>query len=402
MKRACFGLLALLAAAVPLSTVACDGSDETVRGHDDDAGSDAAVPPDASDDDAADADADAEAPEPCTEDGFCHTELPGELVLRDVWGDGTGIVWAVSEGGDILRWDGSAWTIQHSEPGELFAIWGGSPTDVWAGGERRLFHGEGASSNALVWTHVDVPGLDGIPITSIWGSSSSDVWAVAGRSDMMLFPPVVEGRALHFGGKATGWTVQPVRTRDASFTKVWGTGPRDVWIGGFDLESFPLRFGDGLVFRLDPDDDSGTSFIEVALPELERPGGRRKVERVLGGATIGGDLIVLASSEDAAAYLVGSTEQDGGATLSWRDETFAVHPSHHHHAVWGSASNDLWLAGEYGRLRHWDGATWYLPRISTARIPVTNDIHAIWAQGTNDVWFVGDRIALHKRPSKAK
>ena len=38
----------------------------------------------------------------CSDDSLCHTDLPGGQVLRDVWGDGSGTVWAVSDSGSIL------------------------------------------------------------------------------------------------------------------------------------------------------------------------------------------------------------------------------------------------------------------------------------------------------------
>jgi hypothetical protein len=371
----------------------------------DDGGPEAFEPPDGGGlrdgetDNATDAEIDAgpeaATPPPCSDDGFCHTALPAEMVLRDVWGDGTGIVWSVTEQGNVLRWDGSSWSIAHTVPGALFAIWGSGPTDIWIGGEHGLAHGQGATSKDLVWTDVDVPGLDGILLASIWGSGASDIWAVGGRSDPMVSPPSVEGRALHYAGAAAGWTIEAVSAQEVAFTKVWGTGPQDVWIGGFDFESFPINAGTGRVFQLDP---ASGSFSELALPTVERGGQPAGIERVTGGATIGDSLVVLSVTQDWGSYVLGAPG-DGG-TLAWTDETFKQHPSHELHAVFGADANDVWVAGEYGRLRHWDGAAWSLPRIAVSKMPVLDDFYAIWAQSNDELWFVGDRIALHKRPKK--
>ena len=61
-----------------------------------------------------DADADASTPRECSDDGFCHTALPKGQTLRAVWGDGQGVVWAVSGQGAILRWDQTEWKIHAS------------------------------------------------------------------------------------------------------------------------------------------------------------------------------------------------------------------------------------------------------------------------------------------------
>ena len=63
-------------------------------------------------DDAADAArADADASVLCSPDGFCHLPVPVSDSLRAVWGDGAGTVWAVSDKGDVLRWDGTAFLV---------------------------------------------------------------------------------------------------------------------------------------------------------------------------------------------------------------------------------------------------------------------------------------------------
>ncbi len=339
-------------------------------------------------------DADA-APAMCTADDICHTVLPANEDLRDVWGDGQGVVWAVSRQGHVLRWNGTAWTIQHSEAGALGAIWGSSPTDIWIGGARGLFHGQGASSDTITWTHVTVNGLDGIPIVSIWGTGPSDIWAVGGFADTTKTPHLYDGRAMHYDG--TSFEIEPVRRAPAVFTKVWGTSAEDVWIAGYDLELFPAVSGTGVALRFDPAGAPGARFTELTLPKAVSSGRELDLARVLGGGAIAGMPILLAESDGSHLYFVGSPGADGG--FDWKQERFAVHPSLALRAVWGTSTSDLWLAGDFGRLRHWDGSTWSLPRTVITQVPLTNAFHAIWGKG-DDVWFVGDEIALHKRPAQ--
>lgn len=72
-------------------------------------------------------------PRICSDDGFCHSQVPKGQSLRGVWGDGLGVVWAISNQGDVLRWDGTSWKIHVHLTGQggLFSIFGTGPTDLW-------------------------------------------------------------------------------------------------------------------------------------------------------------------------------------------------------------------------------------------------------------------------------
>jgi hypothetical protein len=64
--------------------------------------------------------------------------------------------------------------------------------------------------------------------------------------------------------------------------------------------------------------------------------------------------------------------------------------------LWATGTDDVWLAGEKGRLRHWDGTSWRVASVALDAWPVQNAINAIWGTGPNDIWAVGADIALHK------
>jgi hypothetical protein len=399
MRKIGWTLFAILV-ATPSMLGAC-GDDGPSTSPQVDGGSDSTSPADAGGDtsDPLDAtpDGDAATPEPCSEDGFCHTKLPPAQTLRDVWGDASGVTWAVTEQGNILRWNGTAWSIHHSTHSELFAIWGSGPTDVWVGGAEGLFHGQGASSEALVWNRVDLPERDGVPIHSIWGRGADDVWAVGGRTDTSQSPPPVEGRAFHLGsGPNAPWTRETVHARDAVFTKVWGTEAGDVFVSGYDFERYPATSSDAVLVHRPP---AETGFSEVVLPRIDRQGFPSTVDLMTGGGHVAGKIVLLTVAVDWATYVIGSAANDGGTELEWSDETFYPHAARRLRAVWGSAANDVWLAGDYGRLRHWDGTAWTFPRISVGQMPVIATFHAVWARAADDLWFVGDGIALHKRPA---
>ncbi|MDF2692486.1 MAG: hypothetical protein K0S65_869, partial [Labilithrix sp.] len=156
-----------------------------------------------------DADADVEAGvRTCSDEGFCHTELPTNQNLRGVWGDKQGTVWAISIEGNILRWDGTAWKIHAHvvEDEGMFGIWGSGPTDVWVASSAGLLHGTGETAASLTFAPVDLPGDVEFKIKSVWGTGPNDIWAVGGIEFPDDWPPRFDGRVLHYSG-GTGWTL---------------------------------------------------------------------------------------------------------------------------------------------------------------------------------------------------
>jgi hypothetical protein len=382
-----------LVAASLLSLIACaastdDGDVPPVVDADGDGGGssepiiapDGGVPSSQPDADAGDAalDGDSAAVEPCSVDNWCHVAVPPDQTLRDVWGDGAGTVWSVSEQGSILRWNGAQWTISHTVTGALYAIWGSSPTDIWVGGENGLFHGQGPNSSSVVWTAVATPAT--LPVLSMWGSSGPDVWAVAGKSQTNTQPFVYEGQVLHYTGPAAGWVLDPISSQRAAFSRVWGAGSSDVWIGG------DMSASKALVLRGAPDGDGGTAWTEEKL----------SLRRMTGGAAIARDSVLILGNDlyTLGTFFTGATA-NGGDTFDWVVSDYATGWTYFD--AWGPAPNDIWLAGAYGRLHHWDGSSWSIARTAVSKFPIANALHAIWGSGTDDVWVVGDNIALHKR-----
>lgn len=396
------GVLAAFGCLVALGAGACGDDDVPLGSLEGDASSDAdadstmgepdatrTVGLDASTDADADVAVDAASPT-CSIDGYCHTTLPSPQTLRDVWSDGLGVAWAVSAQGNILRWDGASWSIVHTVPGRLLAIWGSGPTDLWAGGDDGLFHGTGATSSAIMWAAVATPGDATIPINSIWGTGPTDVWAV-GRPQPPSRPRV--GRVLHFGGDggdgAPTWSVDSLSLQPIGFIEVWGSSGSDVWIGGDRGSSGREQ---GVVFRR-TSSSGGTSWSEVALP-LDANGGRLRLFTT-GGSASPDDVWVFGTSTSSATTIWRGTRSDGGV-FGWTVEaTLAV-------ATWavrGTSRSDAWSAGDYGRIRHWDGSGWTQARITVTSFPFTRPFYATWGGAAGELWFVGEDVALHRPAS---
>jgi hypothetical protein len=325
----------------------------------------------------------------CSTDGFCPTALPKGQSLLGVWGDGTGVVWALSTQGNILRWDGSAWAMHHRAQAEGFSIWGSGPTDVWVATAAGVLHGEGPTSASLTFSVVDLPGDPNIPLRSVWGTGPADIWAVGMLEDQEMWPPAYYGRAVHFGGSETGWTADDeLASLGIGFRGVWGSPGTGVWIDGLgsdEVETF-VR-----VVRRTPGADAW-SVVDLQAGAA--------YPTAIHGAALSSDSTVLLSGlsgviEEAVKTTWRGTSSDNGRTFQW---SFAKHEywKRDFLAYWGTGPNDTWGVGAYGLVSHWDGTTWTQAILRVSDVPIGKTFRAIWGKSNDDFWVVGDEVALHK------
>jgi len=348
----------------------------------------------------ADADAEAAAPRECSDQNFCHTAVPaGTPSLRGVWGDGAGTVWAISEEGAVLRWEtsasGGAWKVHASGLGPLRAIWGSGPTEIWVAGDKGIYRGTGASAAALTFTGTPNPGGAPLKVVSLFGLSPTDIWAVGSTP---TDPPVA--KVLHYTGGSTEagttWAVDAVTSRKLAFTHVWGSAASGVWVAGYRPVPGDEFVDESLVFRKLP---AATTFAEVVLPRDPNE------DPVFGRLSkVGG----VSFATDSAMFIVGRTPSNMQAT--WRGtstnggQTFTFtylrggYEEPHIHSVSGVAPNDVWAVGDYGRVRHWDGAEWKQAAVTVTKVPLTAPIYGVWTRGPSELWAVGDGVALHRKP----
>lgn len=336
-------------------------------------------------------------PKECSKEGFCHTAVPPKQSLRGVWTDGAGGAWAVSEEGAVLRWDGTAWTVHATVKGALASVWGSGPTDVWVGGEGGLFHGTGASPAALVFDSVATPDPQ-TPIASIWGTGKDDVWAVGGALD---FPLV--GRVLHYQGPNDAgdeWTSESVSRDAIEYARVFGSTQSGVWLAGRRMSPTEFWFEVVLLHRPAGEKD----FSEVPLPVDPDVGGMPvgTFERLYDAAVSadGLSVFVLGRTHTATpAYAKGASAD--GATFTWSFENDGKFGNPQSNAIAAGSASDVWIAGEYGRLKHLAGGKWTQAVVTVTKFPLIDPFFAIGGKGA-DMWFVGDGVALHRDPSKAE
>lgn len=151
----------------------------------------------------------------CEESGECQP------AIRAMWAADGSAIWGVGAAGQIFVWTGGPrWAPQDSHTlNDLDGVWGSSPEDVWAVGDRgTIRHG---AKSAGTWTDVSSPTKS--HLRAIWGSGPNDVWA-AGDA----------GALIHYDG--TSWQVAsfglPAGETPTDLLGIWGSGADDVWIGG--------------------------------------------------------------------------------------------------------------------------------------------------------------------------
>ncbi|KPA16603.1 protein containing Fibronectin, type III [Candidatus Magnetomorum sp. HK-1] len=144
---------------------------------------------------------------------FHMVTTPTDKSLRGVWGLNHQHVFAVGDGGIILKFDGSQWQYMESYTQErLLAVWGNAADNVYAVGENGVMR----HFNGIIWEAVDTQIQN--PLTGIWGTSDNNIFAVGGH-----------GTILHYDGKA--WTRQYTQWYDR-LNDIWGRNASDIYAAG--------------------------------------------------------------------------------------------------------------------------------------------------------------------------
>ena len=301
--------------------------------------------------------------------------------------------------GAILRWDETEWKIDASGLGPLTAVWGSGPTDVRVGGQSVLFHGTGASPAALTFAATARPMGE---IASIRGTRANDIWAVVVRNGSLP-----RSLVLHYapgdGGGLSSWSEVAVDAPEMRFSHVWGTAASGVWLGGILGDVY--SDAPGRIYRRPP---GATEFTPVLAPADSRRSGDRDGVRTPASSS--------ASRCSRTRAWCCSVERPSGTRCSFagrartagkRSRSSLPSSTAEFNGLWSfavaaTAEDDLWVAGEYGRMRHWNGSRWTASALTITKFPVVSNLYAFWAKGPKDLWVVGDGIALHLDPAKKK
>lgn len=430
MKRIRYAIFLLSMAGLAVRGAMGCASDESLDPTTlaDDAGADATTDASASDattsTDSGLVDATADAAKICTDEGWCHTALPAHppddagvvdptpLDVRDVWMAADKTAWAVTNEGFVLRWvAGSSWTIVFDAKTPLRSVWGPSTTELWiAGATGYLAHGTN-QAGTMVFEKATAGVTD--DLIQIGGRSASDVWAVTSKSVFRYQGAKSDAGAPAFVPVTVPNGITQLNPT-ARFFALWGRDS-DLWVSHFESPNCTISPQDiccvydnacqqhYVLSRFRGGVDGGATWERVSLEST------RLVSLKASTTTTDDAIYVIAQAFPGnAAYLGHVTNADAGVidasvaidagAYVWDLEDappFGSSPER----VWSSSSNDLWLVGSPGSVRHWDGTAWHIAHVSTTSSPLLASLHSvngfIDSAGKHDLWIVGVGTALH-------
>jgi hypothetical protein len=267
--------------------------------------------------------------------------MPSEKIVGTAAGD----VWSLAHGA-VSRWDGQAWT----PPPLGRVVW-----DLFPAGPSQIGILDDAHTVTLFKNLTSAPLGAAAPagVTSLWGRSAADLWGMGSPGALTRWT----------GNPPWNTVLQPWSLASGSGTRVTGTSATDLWaaVGG------TLLHGDGSTWHtaLTPAETGGR------IPDIwaRAPNDVR---------VLGGDGVI--------------HRWDGSGV--WRTDTLppATGTSAELRAISGSGPNDVWVVRGSSVLHSSDGTTWVPRQPSTGHGTQVNPAD-VWAAGPNEAWVVGDGIA---------
>ena len=262
-------------------------------------------------------------------------DVPEAAAYYAVWSFAPNDVWVAANGGQMLHYDGASWsTVELGQAATMVDIWGFAPDDIVAVGGNTLARYDGSS-----WQLEDLSGAGVSSASAVWGASRDDLWVGGDQST-----------AAHWDGGV--WTRFTIAGTDNH--ALWGSGPDDVWVASV----FDVGHWDGIEWQLEEQLDWGGEAIFGFGPD---------------------DVWVADDSE--LWHLSGGTwtltEPDGlaGATT-----------------LWGPAPDDLWGAGDFGAIVHYDGDGWTTVQSQGIGSPFLRSFADIHGSSATDIWAVGSEL----------
>lgn len=288
---------------------------------------------------------------PNAQAGSYFSRIRGGWVLGDRTYSGSGTLWndvtstigtasSVSngyflKGGSITKWNGSSFAPVSGGAYEFEDVWAGAANEVWAVGYDSTNKGRVVKWDGTRFSDQAVSGNWGnVALHAISGLSATDAYAVG--DDAVL---------LHLDNQGwIEWEYNPALQID--WLAVHASSPTNVWLAGWER-----------VRRYNPSTGSGTT-------------------ETLSGFGIINGVFTFSSTE---GWTVGATARhrtSTGWTLVPTGTTGVLN------AVWGAATNDVWVGGPNGFIARWNGTSFTpVPSGTTATVV------SITGRSANDVYF---------------
>lgn len=309
------------------------------------------------------------------EDSWVRQGSPTTSDLLDIVGFSEEDLFAVGDNGTILHSDGEAWTAMDSSASgtRLQAVWGASNADVFAIGGPVILHYDGAA-----WTQTTPP--ENVDLTDIHGVSASSIVAVGNG-----------GTILRHDGAS--WSVDPSPTT-SDLSAVWGDEASGEFFAVGSSATIARHDGSSWTLMASPATDDfvdvwGVSSAAVlALTDggdLYYYNGTSWMRQ--GETTIDGAVAALTGITAQDLYAVGSLNdiESQRSAMIWHHDGYSSSVPPHPALtgslvdVWGSSPSNVFAAGLGGVVLHYDGRsgdTW--SQISVPLPYQTCDFQGLW------------------------
>lgn len=249
--------------------------------------------------------------------------------INDLWGFNENNVWGVGAvqlpGGasNVIYWNGSGWEIVPSNlQFYLYGIYGFSANQIWVVGNGNYNWGGAAFWNGTSFAEykfdADKPEYaDTIyALNAVWGSAPDDVWAVG-----------LAGTIIHWDGVRWEKVHSPTRL---SLIDVWGNSRTNIYAVGFSLlGEYELLHYDGMSWKLVTETMPPASSYQLGTIWIDKSGGG-----------------VIAGSR---GFMKNGNHWELMAGSDFSRMT----------TVRGSGMNNIFACGQYGRLLHYNGESWF-------------------------------------------
>lgn len=296
----------------------------------------------------------------------------GNAPLNAVWGASKGDVWLA--GGDlsdgaskVLRWNGAALRAVPLPAGNNALLRGiaGAAGEVHAVGDGGTHLRIDQTTEAPVGAPVPLQHIVGL-----WAAAADDVWAVGAQP----MPGGADHGIIRRWDGARWQDVTPTPPPPPLFS-VWGSGPRDVWIGG---DKGTVLHHDGALTR-----DAAAAGVAGAQRGILALWGSGADDLWAAGGTLGPGLgpVLMRRRGGTWESQIKRLEADAGHGCA----------ACIFYALWGAGADDLWAGGgengKPGVLFHLQGGAW-----RKEIVPGEEWVLGIWGSGTNNAAAVAGSV----------
>ena len=326
-----------------------------------------------------------------------EVEVSGENWIKAIWAaEGPFLVVALVH--SVWIWDGVDWReTSFGNWDYIEDVWGTGTDNVYLVGKPYSAYGLMLHYNGTGWERVDIPEVGNL--NAIWGSGPNDIWAVG-----------CEGTIIHYGGD-TWAEVDKITFKH--LWDVWGRGAGDVYAVGDDDKA--LHFN-GTVLYIWADSagrfavlnwlDRGTVYLYDEGEWTERYIGVDISMRTLAGLSLD-DLYVLADwqvyhfdgenwsysanlkvyspgemwfSDSGAGFAIG-----GQSIFQFNGSVWSEVVSESEWAmtsIWGASEDTVYVVHNEGLLYHYNGSSW-----QTVPPPAGVQLGSTWGVSGTEVYF---------------